>query len=119
MPKDQRRSESGKPPTYLMQSYDAMSEKGKNDLRQLGIWILLFTIGLPMLAEVVLRYTGRGGLPPLFFLFSGVGLVVGLSLIWPALGIWMVGAVPKAIGKLLPSKLAGLLTRPDRRNKDE
>lgn len=115
----ERRSRQGRPPTYLMQSYAEMTPAGKQALRVLGISIMLFTIGLPMGAQVALSILNRPGLPGLFWLFSGVGLVVGLSLVWPQLGIHMLSSLPRAVHGLLPSKWASMLRRPERRSDDD
>jgi hypothetical protein len=48
-----------------------------------------------------------------YWIFSGVFALVGVSLIMPQLGMWLIGAIPNAITKILPSKM---FKRPDRRN---
>ena len=72
-----------------------------------------------MLASVGLRAFTSAGLPLVFWLFSGVVMVVGVSLAWPQLGIYLIGSLPNAIGKLLPKSWATLLKKPDRRNGDD
>ena len=112
---EERRSRSARPPTYLMQSYNEMTAQARKGLRKLGVGILLFCIALPMVAQVTLSVLDRPGLSAVFWLFSGVGMVVGLCLVWPQLGIYAIGALPGAVRKLLPTKLAAGLARPDRR----
>lgn len=119
-PRSNRRSGSGKPPTFLMQSYSGMTPQKKNELKRLGYGLLIFSIVVPVLGSVGLRaFVAGGGLPIIIWLFCGVGMVVGLSLAWPELGIYMLGRLPAAVGKLLPKSWADALRRPERRNNDQ
>lgn len=116
---EERRSRIGRPPTYLMQSINGLSPQKKRQLSHIGYGLLIFSVVVPMLASVGLRAFTSAGLPLVFWLFSGVVMVVGVSLAWPQLGIFLIGSLPNAIGKLLPKSWATLLKRPDRRNGDD
>ena len=113
---EERRSRVGKPPTYLMQSIAGLSPQKKKQLSHIGIALLIFSVVVPMFASVALIAFTEAGLPLVFWLFSGVVMVVGVSLTWPQLGIYLIGALPNAIGKLLPKNWATMLKRPERRN---
>lgn len=118
MPSQERRNSSAKPPTALMQSYLAMPSRKRRELKLVGLGLLVFSFVVPVLATIGLRAFVGVGLHPLVWLFCGVGMIVGLSITWPEMGIYLLGTLPKAVATLLPSKLAGLLKRPDRRNND-
>lgn len=114
-----RRSVVRGPPSYLMRSYDGLSVSKKKQLNRLGLSMLVFGFAVPMLASVGLRAFTGAGLPLVFWLFSGVVMVVGVSLAWPQLGIYLIGSLPNAVGKLLPKSWATLLKKPERRNGDD
>lgn len=114
---DKRSTRSnGKPPTALMQSYSVMGHKKRRELKLIGYGFLVFSLVTPVIGSIVMRVTVGAGLPGVAYLFCSVGLIIGLSLSWPEMGIYLLGRLPGAVSKLLPSKLAGLLGRPDRRN---
>ncbi len=116
---ERRNSTSGKPPTALMQSYSGMGHQKRKELKRLGYAILVFSIAVPVLSSTVVNaLVGGAPLPIIVWLFCGVGMIVGLCLAWPEMGIYLLSRLPAAVSKLLPSKLAGLLRRPDRRNND-
>jgi len=115
--KDRRSLHNGRPPTYLMQSYGGMTPQKKKELKHIGYGLLVFSFVVPVLASIGLRAFGLG-LPMVIWLFCGVGMIVGLSLAWPELGIYMLGRLPAAISKLLPKSWAAKLARPDRRNNE-
>ncbi len=117
-PEERRNSTSGKPPTALMRSYAGMTPKKKKELKHLGYGFMVFSFVVPVSASIALRAFVGVGLHPLVWLFCGVGMIVGLSLAWPEMGIYFLGTLPSAVSKLLPSKLSGLLKRPERRNND-
>ena len=119
MPSSERRSGVNRgPPTYLMQSYAGMAAQKKKELKRIGYGLLIFSFVVPVLASIALNILSAG-LPMVIWLFCGVGMIVGLSLAWPELGIYMLGRLPAAIGKLLPKSWAAALRRPDRRNNDQ
>lgn len=113
-----RRSVSGKPPTYLMQSYAGMEVSKKKELKRIGFGLLIFSFCVPVLASIGLRALTTASLPWTIWIFCGVGMIVGLSLAWPELGIYMLGRLPSAVSMLLPKSWASMLKRPDRRNGD-
>lgn len=117
-PLERRNSTSGKPPTALMQSYSGMGRQKRRELKRIGYGLLVFSFVVPVLASIGLRAFVGVGLHPIVWLFCGVGMIVGLSLAWPEMGIYLLSRLPAAVSKLLPSKLAGILRRPDRRHGD-
>ncbi|MCP4900528.1 MAG: hypothetical protein GY906_26495 [bacterium] len=119
-PPERRSNANGRPPTYLMQSISGMSSAKKKELKRIGYGILIFSFVVPVLASIALRAFVGIGLHPIAWLFCGVGMVVGLALAWPEMGIYMLSRLPAAVAKLLPKNLASkILRRPERRNGDE
>ncbi len=102
-----------------MRSIAGLSPKKKKQLHWVGLAILAFSFVVPVLGSIGLRaFVPGASLPIVIWLFCGVGLVVGLSLVWPELGIYMLGRLPSAVGKLLPKNWAAMLQRSERRNND-
>jgi hypothetical protein len=117
MPQERRTNENGKPPTALMQSYQAMQESQRRELKRIGYGLLIFSFVVPVLASIAMRTFAGVGLPAIVWLFCGVGMVVGVCLSWPEMGLYLLSRLPNAVGKLLPGKLAdkAIVTR-ERRN---
>lgn len=112
-PIEDRRERSEGPPTLIMQSYQDMGTEGRRKMQKIGLGILLFTVAVPMTAGIFVE------LPTTYWLFSGVGMVLGLCLLWPQLGVWAVNAIPAAVSRLMPSKKLADALRPDRRDARE
>lgn len=117
---DQRSSRSnGKPPTALMVSYNAMTAKKRLELKRIGYGLLLFSFALPTITSVGLSVLGSSArLPAVTWLFCGVGMIIGLSLSWPEMGIYLLSRLPSAVARLLPTKLTSAIHRPERRSGD-
>lgn len=108
----ERRAADGKPPTALMQSYQAMTRRKRKELKTIGYVLLMFSLVTPVISSIAISAFGGAGLPPLVWLFCGVGMIVGLSLSWPEMGIYLLSRLPSAVVRLLPSRL---IDRPERR----
>jgi len=111
---DQRRTTTGKPPTALMVSYNAMTVKKRRELKRIGYGCLIFSLVTPVIASIVMRMTVGAGLPGTVYLFCGAGMIIGLSLSWPEMGIYLLSRLPSAVARLLPGKLTGVVERRNR-----
>jgi hypothetical protein len=119
MPQERRTNGDGKPPTALMQSYKAMAAQQRKELKRIGYGALVFCLVVPVLASIAMRTFAGVGLPAVAWLFCGVGVVVGVCLSWPEMGLHLLSMLPNAVAKLLPGKLAdrAIVTR-ERRGED-
>lgn len=110
MPTD-RRTTTGKPPTALMQSYKAMTPDKRGELKRIGYGLLVFSFVTPVISSIAISAFGGAGLPALVWLFCGVGMIIGLSLSWPEMGIYLLSRLPSAVSRLLPGKLTKVVER--------
>ncbi len=99
-------NERQSPPLQIIQAYQAMTPQNRKRIRIGGAAMTTVAILLPLVGGLFVE------LSIAYWIFSGVFALVGVSLILPQLGMWLIGAIPNAITKILPSKM---FKRPDRR----
>jgi hypothetical protein len=86
-----------------------MDSDDRNRLQYLGLTLVVGAVA----GAFLMIATDRAGMLNLGFCTLIIAL--GFCGMWPALGVWLFDAVPRALVKVMPSKVAGVL-RPDRRN---
>jgi hypothetical protein len=106
---DERRTRDTGPPTLIMQAYQEMDADDRNRIQLLGFGMVVGGVTAPLVASVLGTVTA----PAWAFCTLVIGL--GFCAMWPPFGMWLFDAIPRALVKVMPSKVAGLL-RPDRRN---
>lgn len=112
----EKRKRNDGPPTAVMLAYKSMERAERLELTRTGTKMLLFTTVVPMVGEVILNAMDRTGLPAFFWIFSGLGMLISVCLMWPPLGLWALEAVPSGLAKILPGRMSDLLKRVDRRD---
>lgn len=110
----ERRVRSVGQPTELLIAYKALPADAVRRFSRLGMAMMIFFGGVPMVGQLVLKTLERPGIGWPYWVFSGVGLLVGLLLLWPPAGIYALSAIPAGIAKILPKSLK--LGRVDRRS---
>lgn len=106
---ERRADSNGGAPTALIQSYERMSSKKRAMLFKVGLGLLIFTVGLPLVAGVWID------LPNVYWFFAFGGGITGLAMMWPEAAIF----VFQGFAKLIPAAaLKGLLSKPERRARE-
>lgn len=108
MESDGRRNgnDNGSPPLQIVQAYQAMTPVNRKRVRILGGSMTGVAVIVPLVGGLFVE------LSVAYWIFSGVIALVGVSLVFPQMGMWLISAIPNGITKILPSKM---FSRPDRR----
>lgn len=105
----ENRQSSGGPPTLIMQSYERMGTVGRGRLRWIGGGMLVFGVGMPMVAELFMPLSW------VYWTFSGFVAIAGLCLLWPEMGLVLLDRIAGVLARFLPSKKLADAVKPERR----
>ena len=102
-----KRIDSSGPPTIIMRTYNEMDEDDKNRLEKLGVGMIVFAGGIPIIAGIFID------LSLAYWLFSASIASLGVCFLFPALGVWFIDVALKVIAMVVPAMKEKV--RPDRR----
>ena len=92
----ERRSGNGSPPTVLMLAYQNMDPILKRLMQRVGIVLILFSVGMPMLIEPFVELSW------IYWAFALAVTVLGVCLLYMPLGIWFGNTLGGLAVKLRP-----------------